>query len=102
MADRLLNHIPLAKLAGIGPSLESKFSQLGIKSVQDLLLHFPLRYEDRSTSSAIGEVAIGETTTIQGCIIKSEIIITKRKMLLYRNFTFSSFQYGDEGFPSPW
>ena len=82
MADRLLNHIPLAKLAGIGPSLESKFSQLGIKSVQDLLLHFPLRYEDRSTSSAIGEVAIGETTTIQGCIIKSEIIITKRKMLL--------------------
>lgn len=82
MVDRLLNRIPLAKLAGIGPSLEKKFFALGIKSVQDLLLHFPLRYEDRSTSSAISDVAIGETTTILGRIIKSEIITTKRKMLL--------------------
>ena len=82
MADRLLNHIPLAKLVGIGPSLERKFLSLGIKSVQDLLLHFPLRYEDRSTSLAIGDVVIGEMTTIQGRIIKSEIIFTKRKMLL--------------------
>ena len=40
MSDRLLNHIPLIKLAGIGASLESKFHALGIKTIQDLLLHF--------------------------------------------------------------
>jgi ATP-dependent DNA helicase RecG len=82
MDDRLLNRVSLVKLAGVGPSLERKFFSLGIKSVQDLLLHFPLRYEDRTTSSAIGDVSIGETTTIQGRIIKSEIAFTKRKMLL--------------------
>ena len=82
MSDRLLNHIPLIKLAGIGASLESKFHALGIKTIQDLLLHFPLRYEDRSSSCAIGDATVGEYTTIEGRIIKTEIIFKRRQMLL--------------------
>ena len=82
MVNRFFNHIPLIKLSGIGSSLEKKFHTLGIDTIQDLLFHFPLRYEDRSSSCAIGDVAIGEHTTIEGCIIKTEVILKRKQMLV--------------------
>ncbi|OCF92155.1 ATP-dependent DNA helicase RecG [Gilliamella sp. wkB7] len=82
MVNRFFNHIPLIKLSGIGSSLEKKFHALGIDTIQDLLFHFPLRYEDRSSSCAIGDVAIGEHTTIEGCIIKTEVILKRKQMLV--------------------
>ncbi|MCX8641122.1 MULTISPECIES: ATP-dependent DNA helicase RecG [unclassified Gilliamella] len=82
MANRFLNHIPLIKLAGIGESLEKKFHTLGIQTIQDLLLHFPMRYEDRTSCCAIGSSSIGEYTTIEGCIIKTEVIFRRKQMLV--------------------
>ena len=82
MVNRFFNHIPLINLSGIGSSLEKKFHTLGIDTIQDLLFHFPLRYEDRSSSCAIGDVAIGEHTTIEGCIIKTEVILKRKQMLV--------------------
>ncbi|WP_294963740.1 ATP-dependent DNA helicase RecG [uncultured Gilliamella sp.] len=82
MVNRFFSHLPLIQLAGIGSALEKKFHSLGIYTVQDLLLHFPLRYEDRSTAYAIADAAIGEYTTIEGRIIKSEIVFKRRQMLI--------------------
>ena len=82
MTNRFFNHIPLINLSGIGSNLEKKFHTLGIDSIQDLLFHFPLRYEDRTSSCSIGDVTIGEYTTIEGCIIKTEVILKRKQMLV--------------------
>ncbi|OCG32656.1 ATP-dependent DNA helicase RecG [Gilliamella sp. Choc3-5] len=82
MMSRFFSQLPLIQLTGIGSNLEKKFHTLGIYTVQDLLLHFPLRYEDRTSSCAIGDVSIGEYTTIEGRIIKSEVIFRRRQMLI--------------------
>ncbi|MWP46526.1 ATP-dependent DNA helicase RecG [Gilliamella sp. Pas-s27] len=82
MINRFLDHLPLIKLTGIGANLEKKFNTLGIYTAKDLLLHFPLRYEDRTSSCAIGDATIGEFTTIEGVIIKSELTFNRRQMLI--------------------
>ena len=43
-----LHRIPLSALKGIGPKLQERLAKLGLQNVQDVLLHLPLRYEDRS------------------------------------------------------
>lgn len=79
---RLFGHLPLHHLSGIGDILEKKFHQLGIYTIKDLLLHFPLRYEDRTIFNTIAQVTLGEHTTVQGQIIKTNVIATKKPMLI--------------------
>lgn len=82
ISKRLLQHLSISHLPGLGEALEKKFNNLGIYTIRDLLLHLPLRYEDRSSFSPISNLTIGEHTTVQGKIIKSEIIFSKRRMLV--------------------
>lgn len=81
MKSRLLQHLPIKNLAGVGPVLEKKLHQLNILTVQDLLLHFPFRYENRSLTHHIRDALIGQHTTIAGQILKTEIAIGRRRML---------------------
>jgi len=37
---------PVANLRGVGPARKEQLSRLGIRTISDLLLHLPLRYED--------------------------------------------------------
>ena len=39
---------PIDALKGVGPSLKEKLARLGIFRTMDLLVHLPLRYQDRS------------------------------------------------------
>jgi ATP-dependent DNA helicase RecG len=48
MKGRLLDAIPLNTLTGVGAAQSSKLAKIGLHTVQDLLLHLPLRYEDRT------------------------------------------------------
>lgn len=83
LADkRLLNHLSISHLPGLGSALEKKFNNLGIYTIRDLLLHLPFRYEDRSAFSPISQVTPAEYTTVQGQIVKTEIITNKKRMLI--------------------
>ena len=73
--------IPLTRLKGVGPALERKFNQLGIYNVQDLLFHIPLRYEDRTKISSMGQVTIGDQVQLQGEIINNTIQFGRRRSL---------------------
>ena len=55
-----LNEQPLTSLRGVGPSLEQKLNRIGLYSVQDLLFHLPLRYQDRTRIQPIGSLQPGE------------------------------------------
>ncbi len=61
--------IPIEKLPRVGPKNVSRFKRLGIKTVRDLLWHFPARYEDYSRVIPISEInGAGEMVSIQGTI----------------------------------
>ena len=59
MTTQSLESLPLTRLKGVGPSLERKFSRLGIRNIEDLLFHLPLRYEDRTHITAIRHARLG-------------------------------------------
>lgn len=60
----------LAKIRGIGPKFLSKLEKLKIKTVKDLLWHFPFRYEDFSTIVKIADLKINQAATVRGVVKK--------------------------------
>ena len=76
---------PIAEIPRVGPQSQKKLKRLGIKTVGDLLFHFPHRYEDFSNlipiSSAVNEV--GRVICLQGKITDiKNIRIFKRRMTI--------------------
>jgi ATP-dependent DNA helicase RecG len=72
----------LRDLRGVGPRLESSLGQLGIYSVQDLLFHLPMRYEDRTRIHPIGSLYPGARAQVEGEIEHAAIVRGKRSMLV--------------------
>lgn len=60
----------LAKIKGIDRRFLSQLNRLNIKTVKDLLWHFPSRYDDFSQMVKIGDLEVGQTATVQGQITK--------------------------------
>jgi ATP-dependent DNA helicase RecG len=53
---------PLTDLKGVGEALVKKFANLGIKSVGDLVMYYPKRYEDYSELTPIAKLSPGTVT----------------------------------------
>ncbi|QJD68729.1 ATP-dependent DNA helicase RecG [Xanthomonas campestris pv. badrii] len=58
--------VALSSLPGVGPKVAEKFAARGIVSVQDLWLHLPLRYEDRTRLTTIAQLQSGVPVQIEG------------------------------------
>ncbi len=76
--------LPLTQLTGVGKRSAEKLAQLGIKSVQDLLLYLPFRYENRSSLCVLGQLSLGERVRVLGTIDQNRIVFGRRRMLLCR------------------
>ncbi len=59
---------PLYEIKGIGPKFLTKLEHFKIKTVRDLLRHFPFRYEDFSEVLKIIDLQVGQEVTVQGVI----------------------------------
>ena len=57
---------------------------LGIHSVQDLLFHLPIRYQDRTRIVPIGSLRAGDQAVIQGEVELADIRFGRRRSLLVR------------------
>ncbi|GAA5134952.1 ATP-dependent DNA helicase RecG [Thalassotalea piscium] len=77
-----LARIPISSLKGVGPSMTTKLEKIGLHSLQDLLFHLPLRYEDRTRITTIRDCLPGIFTNIIGEITNNQIIQGKRRMML--------------------
>ncbi|RJQ48621.1 MAG: ATP-dependent DNA helicase RecG [Gammaproteobacteria bacterium] len=84
MAHAALDHIPVTRLKGVGPRAASRLARLGLRTVQDLLFHLPLRYQDRTRITPIGALRPGDQAVIEGVIELTQIQYAKRRMLLSR------------------
>ncbi|HVO09595.1 MAG TPA: ATP-dependent DNA helicase RecG [Vicinamibacteria bacterium] len=57
---------PVQYVKGIGPQRGQALARVGVRTAEDLLLHLPLRYEDRSTFVRIGDLRPGMRVSVAG------------------------------------
>ena len=72
---------PLGRVKGIGPALETTFTNERFTTVKDLLLHVPNRYEDRSARVRVADMKIGETVTLTGKILSPKNFYKGRRSI---------------------
>jgi ATP-dependent DNA helicase RecG len=79
-----LSHLGLDCLKGVGPSLKQRLAVLHLNTVQDLLFHLPLRYQDRTRIAPIGRVLLGQDVMIEGEVFSCNIEFGRRRSLVCR------------------
>ena len=73
----------IEKIPRIGLVYQKRLRKMGIKTVRDLLFHFPHRYDDFSNILPISQLKLNQTCSIQGKILKIENTRTwKKRMIL--------------------
>ena len=88
----------------MGPALAEKLAARGLSTVQDLWLHLPTRYEDRTTLTPIRELVPGQPAQVEGRVeavergfryrplLRVTIADDSRATLALRFFHFNSAQ----------
>tara|TARA_A100001388_G_scaffold51528_1_gene34820 strand:- start:3059 stop:5116 length:2058 start_codon:yes stop_codon:yes gene_type:complete len=74
----------VSTIKGVGEKLSSTLSKLGIRTIEDLLFHFPIGYQDRTTLKKIAELEPNQDFVVQGVIEKVSQTFVPRKMLLVK------------------
>lgn len=72
----------LSSLTGIGPGTAYRLKKLGLNTVQDLVYHFPFRYEDFSNTSTALEANVGERVTLKGEVWSIKNIFTRSRKII--------------------
>jgi len=79
---RLAGTTEVKKLKGVGPAMEIKLARLGVFVVRDLLLHLPLRYEDRTRYVPLSLMRPGKPALFHGEIVEANVQFGRRRSLL--------------------
>ncbi len=74
--------ISVRQLRGVGPKLAEKLADCGVREIQDLLFHLPLRYQDRTRVTPIAAAREGIDIVIEGKIKVADIVYGKRRSLM--------------------
>ncbi|MFH1759418.1 MAG: ATP-dependent DNA helicase RecG [Patescibacteria group bacterium] len=72
----------LAKIKGIDRRFLARLHRLNIKTVKDLLWHFPSRYDDFSQIKKNGDLEVGQIATVQGEVKDIHLRQTWRKRMM--------------------
>lgn len=64
---------PVTVLRGVGPERATQLARLGVRTISDLLLLRPRRYEDRRNVRAIAHLALNESATARGRVVAAGI-----------------------------
>jgi ATP-dependent DNA helicase RecG len=79
-----LDQRPVTGLRGVGPALGETLGRIGIATLQDLLFHLPLRYEDRTRVVPIGTLRAGDRAVVEAEVQLAEVVFRRRRALLVR------------------
>src|SRR3989344_4642955 len=72
---------PIGQLPKINKRIVPALKRLGIRTIRDLLFHFPARYDDFSNVKSISDVIAGETVTVEGMIKRISTGRTQHKRM---------------------
>jgi ATP-dependent DNA helicase RecG len=75
-------HAPVQYVKGVGPQRAQGLEKVGVRTTEDLLLHLPMRYEDRRSFARIGELRAGMRISVSGEIVVAGLR-RARRMTLY-------------------
>ena len=81
----------LKTLKGIGENYTKKLNKLGIKTIKNLLMHFPHRYDDYSRVTKIVDLKEEEMVSVHGIV--SNI---KMRRSFYRHQFITEVKIGDD------
>ena len=76
--------LPVTRLKGVGPKLAEKLKRLGLHTVQDVLFHLPLRYQDRTRVLPMGGLRPGMEAVVEGEIELADVVFRGRRSLICR------------------
>ncbi len=76
--------LPVQYLKNVGPQRAKLLAKLGIITVEDLLNHFPRRYEDRRQVKTISEVVHGAVETVRGMVTGHQEIKPRRGLTIIK------------------
>ncbi|MEW9797962.1 ATP-dependent DNA helicase RecG [Alteromonas sp. CYL-A6] len=76
--------VPVTSLKGVGAKMAEKLEKLGLVTVQDVLFHLPLRYEDRTRIYSVAECRPFTHVTVQGEVMSADIQYGKKRMLVVK------------------
>mgnify|MGYP006202002721 FL=1 len=79
-----LASISISSIKGVGAKVAERLHKLDIYSLQDILFHLPLRYEDRTRIYAIADLMPLMHGTVLGEVLSSEIQMGKRRSWLVK------------------
>ena len=68
---------PVEKIPYVGKVYAKRLEKLGVRSVRDLLYHFPFRYQDYTQTTKISLLTAGSDAAVRGKIIKIGSLRTK-------------------------
>jgi len=68
---------PVTSIPLVGPSYTSKLKRLDIATVEDLLHHYPFRYDDFSQIRKINELIAGEMATVTATVLEVKNVHTR-------------------------
>lgn len=74
----------VSTLKGVGPAVADKLAKLKITSLQDVLFHLPIRYEDRTRITPIGHMRPGFSGLIEASVQDAQVQFGKRRSLRVR------------------
>mgnify|MGYP006168904349 CR=1 FL=1 len=72
---------PVSALSGVGPKVAEKLAARGLETLQDLWLHLPLRYEDRTRIESIASLRPGQPAQVLARVEAVERSFRYRPML---------------------
>ncbi len=73
---------PVRTLKGVGPALTEQLGRMGITRLLDLLLHLPLRYQDRSRLIPLGSLVVEQEGLVEGQIVDARLAYGRRRSLV--------------------
>ena len=79
-----MDQASLIDLKGIGQKGLIKLNKIGINSIEDLLFHLPIRYNDKTKLSKIADLEPGKKLLFEGRIEKANVIFFKKRMFVVR------------------
>jgi ATP-dependent DNA helicase RecG len=74
-------HTPIEYLKGVGPARARALESKGILSVEDLLYYVPFRYEDRTNTKPIAQLAPGEMATVVAEVASANTVRFRRSAM---------------------
>jgi len=84
---------PVSELKAVGPKLEASLAEMEIRTVLDLLQHYPRRYHDRTKRAEIAELTMGEEATVFAEVKKIRGFRTRQGRAMVEGEVFDGSSY---------